>query len=219
MKRLAITVVVLVLFFLYSRIWKNDPVDSSKNIVKIKNIRLLDEKRKATRRSEDQFSNVSKLETIDIVEQNSPVSSEVVLSWLKKLSVQGNKKVSVFIDSKYISSERIKELGEDDLNRINKLFLYSKKISDLDLKNLERLTSLSSLSLWGTSITDEGLKLLSKVISLSLLDLGDTGVTDKGLRHLTNMSSLTVLNLKSTTVTKHGAKEFQRYIPNCKIQR
>ena len=66
-------------------------------------------------------------------------------------------------------------------------------------------------------MTDAGLKELAKVTNLSSLDLTGTTVTDAGLKELANLKNLSSLKLFHTNVTDAGVRELKKVLPTCDI--
>ena len=68
-------------------------------------------------------------------------------------------------------------------------------------------------------VTDMGLKELATLKSLTYLGLYGTSVTDAGLKELTPLKTLTTLDLGYTKVTNAGVAELRKALPKCKISR
>ena len=62
--------------------------------------------------------------------------------------------------------------------------LRGTEVTDAGLKDLARLTNLTTLVLEVTQVTDAGLKDLARLTNLTTLDLRGTQVTDAGLQDL-----------------------------------
>ncbi len=77
-------------------------------------------------------------------------------------------------------------------------------LTDVGLKNLERLSELKSLDLSMTSVTDSGLLHLIGLNKLSQLNLCGTEVSDAGLANLNGMTTLSQIDLHGTRVTDAG---------------
>src|SRR5262245_16155251 len=71
--------------------------------------------------------------------------------------------------------------------------LSNTKVTDADLKELARLTELSSLGLSCTNVTDMGLKELPALPKLTRLYLSETKVTDAGMKELSTLKNLATL--------------------------
>jgi hypothetical protein len=80
-------------------------------------------------------------------------------------------------------------------------FLDGNGISDRNLKNLERFTTLKTLVLTYAEITDAGIPALSN-LDLHTLDLAYTKVTDIGVERLKPLIHLRVLNIGGTRITR-----------------
>lgn len=66
-------------------------------------------------------------------------------------------------------------------------------------------------------VTDIGLKEVARLQSISGLFLSDTNITDAGLRELAALGNLKILHVSNTKVTKEGVQELEKAIPKCKI--
>ena len=75
----------------------------------------------------------------------------------------------------------------------------------------------TSLDLSFTEVSDVGLKELANLPSLSNLDLRGTKVTDAGLKGLAIKTNLTSLQLGSSKVTIEGVRELRTALPLCDI--
>ena len=106
------------------------------------------------------------------------------------------------------AAARIEELGgKVELNakgEVVKIDLNNAKITDADLKLLERFTELEWLDLRVTPITDEGVAHLSGLRKLKFLNLARTGLSDKGLRSLRGLTELETLLIARTKITDAG---------------
>lgn len=104
-----------------------------------------------------------------------------------------------------------------NLTQIQKLNLWTAKITDSGLKHLEKMTQLENLYLGGSKITDEGLKSISRLTHLQELNLMETGITDEGLVHLQGLSQLSILVVFHTKVTAAGVDKLQKMLPKTHI--
>ena len=106
------------------------------------------------------------------------------------------------------AAAKIEELGgKVELNakgEVVKIDLNNAKITDADLKLLERFTELEWLDLRVTPITDEGVAHLSGLRKLKFLNLARTGLSDKGLRSLRGLTELETLLIARTKITDAG---------------
>ena len=100
---------------------------------------------------------------------------------------------------------------------VERLNLNKTKVTDKDLKWLEKIPDLEGLDLHGTRITDKGLDYVVKLESLQILDLSNTDVTDKGLEKLEVLDELKKLFLNDTRVTQKGIDSLQSALSECKI--
>jgi hypothetical protein len=82
-------------------------------------------------------------------------------------------------------------------------------VTDLDLQDCRRLTSLEELELAGAQVTDAGMCHLRPLHQLTTLDLNFTAVTDQALIQIGRMHSLQVLRLRRTGVTDDGLRHLR----------
>jgi len=91
-----------------------------------------------------------------------------------------------------------------------KVDLHGAKITDADLKHLERFAGLEWLDLRLTSIGDEGIAHLAGLRYLKFLNVFRTNMTDTGLANLRGMIDLETLLMGGTKVTDEGLKNIER---------
>ena len=127
-------------------------------------------------------------------------------------------------------------LTKADLEKVTVLELKSKKLTDADVKGLEKLTQLKVLYLCNNQLTD--VKGLEKLTQLTLLSLSENQLTDlTGLEKLTQLKTLhlsynkltevkgleklnqlTVLHLEGNPdLTKAQIDQLKKALPKCKI--
>jgi hypothetical protein len=90
------------------------------------------------------------------------------------------------------------------LDKVQRLSLRNRPITDRDLAGCERLTGIWALDLTGTKVTDEGMAVVSKMATLKSLSLRGTAVGDEGLLRLITLGRLDYLDLAQTGVTDRG---------------
>ena len=95
----------------------------------------------------------------------------------------------------------------------------SPDITTAGFATLTSLKTLTSLTLSGTAFDDEAAGFVSSMTGLTNLDLGGTKITDAGLAKLKTLKKLISLNLGGTTVTPEAAAEFQKAMPQCRVNR
>ncbi len=85
-----------------------------------------------------------------------------------------------------------------------KLNLANRPITDDDLAEISKFSSLETLLLGNTAITDAGIRHLVGLKRLSTIGLINTGVTDLGVEFLADNFDLKILYLSETAVTDQG---------------
>ncbi len=116
-------------------------------------------------------------------------------------------------EEKHAAVEIEKLGGKVEFNsnqEVVKVDLNNAKISDSDLKLLEKFTELEWLDLRVTPITDEGVAHLAGLRKLKFLNLARTNLTDKGLANLRGHVELETLLLGVTKVTDAGIVNLER---------
>lgn len=112
------------------------------------------------------------------------------------------------------AATEIEKLGgkvEWNANReVVKVDLNNAKITDNDLKVLEKFTEIEWLDLRVTPITDAGVAHLAGLRKLKFLNLFRTGLSDKGLGFLRAHVNLETLLIGGTKVTDDGMKHLER---------
>ena len=110
------------------------------------------------------------------------------------------------------------KLTKTYLEKVTRLILnVTKKVTDVGLKDVDKLTQLKGLYLEGTEITDAGLKEVAKLKQLNFLALNLTQITDAGLKEVAKLKQLRFVNLEDTKVTKAGVDQLIKVLPKCKI--
>jgi len=108
--------------------------------------------------------------------------------------------------------ERLGGKVEFNANReVVKVDLHDAKISDADLKHLEKFTELEWLDLRITPTGDEGISHLKSLHKLKFLNLFRTDLSDKGLADLRGLTELETLLLGGTKITDEGLKNLERF--------
>jgi hypothetical protein len=105
------------------------------------------------------------------------------------------------------------------LTQLQELYLQNNAITDDGLKYLKDLSQLQLLRLDKTEITDNGLKILKKLSHLQILFLNGTKITDAGLENLKDFAQLRTLGIRQTIITYTAIRDFQKALPNLKIER
>ncbi len=112
------------------------------------------------------------------------------------------------------AAAEIEKLGgkiEYNANReVVKVDLHGAKITDADLKNLERFTELEWLDIRLTPIGDEGIAHLAGLRNLKFLNVFRTNMSDTGLVNLRGLIDLETLLMGGTKVTDEGLKNIER---------
>ncbi len=80
-------------------------------------------------------------------------------------------------------------------------------IGNEGVKELTKLTNLTSLTLVGNNISDEGAKELTKLINLTYLDLSENNIGDEGAKELVKLTNLTYLALSGNNISYKVAEE------------
>ena len=111
-------------------------------------------------------------------------------NWVSDSSDPDNVKIEKAIRNHYAVKKPTDELTKVDLEKVTKLNLYNKQLTDV--KGLEKLTQLELLYLNGNQLTE----------------------FPKGLEKLTK---LMFLNLRYNPLTKAQIDQLKKALPNCKI--
>jgi hypothetical protein len=113
------------------------------------------------------------------------------------------------------AAAEIEKLGgkiEWNANReVVKVDLNNAKITDADLKHLEKFTELEWLDVRVTPIGDDGAAHLSNLRKLKFLNISRTSFGDKGLASIRGLTELETLFLGTTKVTDEGLKSIERF--------
>ena len=113
------------------------------------------------------------------------------------------------------AAAEIEKLGgkvEFNANReVVKVDLNNAKITDADLKHLEKFTELEWLDVRITPIGDEGVAHLAGFRRLKFLNLFRTNLSDKGIASLRAMVDLETLLIGGTKITDAGLQNLERF--------
>ncbi len=102
-------------------------------------------------------------------------------------------------------------------DKIVSLDLARTKVTDVGLKSLAGMKSLTELHLENTAVTDAGLDQLKPLASLEYLNLYGTKVTDAGAAKLGSLPKLKAIYLWQTAVTKNGVTALKKALPSAHI--
>ncbi|HVF30726.1 MAG TPA: amidohydrolase family protein, partial [Pyrinomonadaceae bacterium] len=92
-----------------------------------------------------------------------------------------------------------------------KIDLNNAKLTDNDLRHIERFHELEWLDLRITPVTDEGVARLGGLRKLKFLNLFRTGLSDKGLASLQGLNNLETLLIGRTLITDAGLKNLESF--------
>ncbi len=115
-----------------------------------------------------------------------------------------------------ITDEGMRAIGT--FKKLRTLRVTSPAVTDAGVAALARVNTLASLSLEGTSIGDESAGVIAGLSNLTELHLSRTKITDVGLAKFKALKKLTVLSLRETSVTLEAAAEFQKNMPQCRVE-
>lgn len=121
---------------------------------------------------------------------------------------------SMEAEEKRAATEIEKLGGKVEFNayrEVVKVDLNNAKITDADLKHLEKFTELEWLDLRITPISDEGVAHLAGLRKLKFLNLFRTNLSDKGLASLRGMIDLETLLIGGTKITDAGLANVERF--------
>ena len=91
------------------------------------------------------------------------------------------------------------------------------EVTDANLQQAARLTTLVRLYLDGPNVTDDRLAILKGHNYLAGVDLMSTRVTDQGLAHLETLPTLKFLTIEKAQVTRAGIEHFRKAAPRCEV--
>ena len=103
------------------------------------------------------------------------------------------------------------------LTGLEELSLNSMNITDAGLAHLAGLANLEQLSLIDAKITDKGMAQLTALKNLQGLAIPGTSIGDAGLANLAGMPKLRSIFVLQTKVTAKGAEEFNKTMPNTRV--
>ncbi|HBJ86035.1 MAG TPA: hypothetical protein DDZ88_19650 [Verrucomicrobiales bacterium] len=116
-----------------------------------------------------------------------------------------------------ITDEGMKAIST--FKKLQSLRVTSPRVTTAGFAAITGLKTLTSLTLSGTAFDDEAVGFISAMTGLTNLDLGGTKITDAGLARLKSLKKLTALNLGGTAVSLVAAAEFQKNMPQCRVNR
>lgn len=171
------------------------------------------------RRADLLLLNANPLENISATENRSGVMLKgryypqtELNAWLDEIApkIHG----SLEAEERRAAAEIEKLGGKVELNAsraVVKVDLNNAKISDADLKLLEKFTELEWLDVRVTPIGDEGIAHLAGLRKLKFLNVFRTNMSDKGLAGLRGLTELETLLMGGTRVTDEGLKNIERF--------
>ncbi len=117
-----------------------------------------------------------------------------------------------------IDDDQFKELMTRAV-RLEHLGLGESRITDKGLEAVRCRPELTMLGLGRSPLlTDQGMANLLQLPGLGFLGLPETAITDDGLKTLQKIATLKQLDVRGTKVTAAGVAEFQKALPNCKVE-
>ncbi len=131
--------------------------------------------------------------------------------WLDEIAPRMHSSLEAEEKRAAVEIEKLGGKVEFNANReVVKVDLNNAKITDADLKHLEKFTELEWLDLRVTPIGDEGVAHLSGFRKLKFLNVFRTNMSDKGLASLRGLTELETLLMGGTRVTDEGLKNIER---------
>jgi hypothetical protein len=103
-----------------------------------------------------------------------------------------------------------KIVGDHYFQRVVRVHLDERAVTDADLKLIGKLRHTTSLDLNDTDISDDGMAMLSSLSRLQYLGLARTRVSDAGLQHVEGFRDLKLLILEDTAVGDDGVRALTR---------
>jgi hypothetical protein len=135
-----------------------------------------------------------------VVFRSAPTPSDVEQKVLDRLAVYGVRP----------------ELDEE--NRVVRLVLEGKQVTDEALDEVGCLPHLKKLSLHNSSVTDAGMLKVRQCRRLQNLGVTNTYVTDRGLGYVAQMPSLrNVWVCETDKLTPRGIASLRRVLPGVKV--
>ena len=116
-----------------------------------------------------------------------------------------------------ITDAGMKAIGS--FKKLGHLFVTSTEITPAGFAAITGIKTLTSLNFSGTAFDDEAAGVISGMTHLANLDLGGTKITDAGLAKLKSLKKLVSLNLGGSAVSVEAAAEFQKAMPQCRVNR
>ncbi|XZE52924.1 protein kinase domain-containing protein [Planctomycetaceae bacterium SH139] len=111
-----------------------------------------------------------------------------------------------------LRNPQLTDVGMEAIARLPLQYLKIPKaqISDVGLKRLQNMTSLTSLDVNGTNVTEDGLmQVLPKLKNLRTVSLDDLPVTDRTMDVVAKLPLSGTLSLKNTMITDAGLSRFR----------
>jgi imidazolonepropionase-like amidohydrolase len=131
--------------------------------------------------------------------------------WLDEIAPKMHASLEAGEKQAAVEIEKLGGKVEFNANReVVKVDLHGTKITDADLRHLEKFTELESLDLRLTSIGDEGIAHLAGLRYLKFLNLFRTNLSDAGLANLRGMVNLETLLIGGTKITDAGLSNIER---------
>jgi hypothetical protein len=171
------------------------------------------------RRADLVLLNANPLENISATENRAGVmlkgkwyAQSELNAWLDEIAprIHG----SLEAEEKRAAVEIEKLGGKIEFNasrEVVKVDLNNAKITDADLRHLEKFTELEWLDVRVTPIGDDGAAHLSNLRKLKFLNISRTSLSDKGLASLRGLTELETLFLGTTKITDEGLKNIERF--------
>jgi hypothetical protein len=89
--------------------------------------------------------------------------------------------------------------------------LAGTQVTDVGIRFVSKMKSLTELDLSNTDVGDGAAELLSENKKLCSLELNGTQLTDEGMKHLVKLPQLQSLSVKNTHVTAEGISLFDNH--------
>jgi hypothetical protein len=103
--------------------------------------------------------------------------------------------------------------------KLQSIRLTSTKVTAGGIAALAGLKTLVTLTVNGIAFDDEAAGVIATMSNLTALDLGGSRITDAGLPKLMTLKKLASINLGGTTVSLQAAADFQKALPQCRVNR
>lgn len=115
-----------------------------------------------------------------------------------------------------ITDEGMRAIGT--FKKLRTLRVTSPAVTDAGAAALARVNTLAFLTLERTSIGDDSAGVIADLSNLTELHLSRTKITDAGLAKFKTLKKLKVLSLRGTSITAEAAAEFQKNMPQCRVE-